>query len=237
MKIKQTPENELKTIVFENLCTAYENTSPADKPLPAPDRLAKMVEIITKEVLLKHFPNADTSDIVDAFDKGSLGFLGEFYGITVTTVSVWMQRLLDLRDDARATNCTSHEAPPPPKRTPEELKYFARSSVNECYKLYCKGGYYFVPASLLLRTLREDNLIDMIDERMEWATEKATDILTTRFYKERRAGQTIADYIQASSGSTAAKCVIDGFFNEMIEAKKTEIYENLEKPETITEEL
>lgn len=231
MKISETKNADLTALVLAEYSRAYKVTGYS---MPSASDLTERV-MMTVEDLRESFSGITTDDVVKSFRKGALGDLGDFAGISVKTVHQWIR--IATASDGRVNRVVHEDTAPLPERTPEERKYYARKLVNSCYKGYCNDNNRCYPARRLLDILQSDRLIDMTEERVKWAEAKAVEALKNKSPRERSLGQSLVDFMTSNTDDRVAHFIIEGFFNEMIEAKKTEIYENLEKPETITEEL
>lgn len=217
MKVKEINDKELNILLLNEIARAYKV---AGYKMPNTDELMDIATLFAEE-LRKEMPNTDTDTIAPAIRKGSVGTYGDYNGLSVKNFIQWLKTYN--AGDGR-TNRIIYEDEPRKELTNEEEKIARRNLLESCYQSFLAGQPVFVPGSVLLRALIADNIIDMVDERIEWARESVRENLKTEAAQERRLGQTIDAYINSNLESRAAQKVVNGFFRELKNTGKQTIY-------------
>jgi len=217
MKIKDTDDKQLNALLFNEVARAYKI---AGYKMPNSNELIDIITLFNEE-LHKELGNCDTDIIAPAMRKGSVGSFGDYAGLSVKNFIGWIKSYT--AGDGR-TNRVVYEDEPHKELDEAEKKIARRELLENCYGSFIKGQPVYVPGSVLLRALIADNLIDMVDERLEWARESARENLKTEAAQERRLGQTIDAYINSNLESRAAQKVVNGFFRELKNTGKQTIY-------------
>ena len=218
MKIKDTNDKQLNALLLNETARAYKV---AGYKMPNSNELMDIVTLFAEE-LRKEMPNTDTDTIAPALRKGSVGNYGDYNGLSVKNFIQWLKTYN--AGDGR-TNRVIYEEEPRKELTDNEKKAARRMMLENCYKSFLAGQPVFVPGSVLLRAMIADNLIDMVEERMEWAVESSKEDLKLEAMQDRHLGQTIQAYINSNVESRAAKKVVNGFFLELKNLGRQTIYE------------
>lgn len=211
MKIKDATPKQLKAVVFTELQKAYKIAG-----YNAQDNYADTVNLMC-ENLTRYFGNNDTTDIATAFERGALGEYGEYAGISVKTLYGWMRTF-----NGNAVNRVAEIEPDAPAVEEQRDKaQDGRNLVNSCYDTFCNKGCYFVPSTILLRILK-DNEIVFTDDDLAAAKIQAESNLSTEFMANHQRYMKLKDYIERNIDTSADGVLVNNFFTKcMKQGKKT----------------
>lgn len=212
MKIKDTTPKQLKAVVFAELQKAYKIAG-----YNAQDNYADTVNLMC-ENLTRYFGNNDTADITTAFERGALGEYGEYAGISVRTLYGWMRTF-----NGNAVNRVAEIEPEAPvvDEAPRDKAQDGRNLVNACYGTFCQKGCFFVPASLLLRILKDNGMV-VTDDDVASAQIQAESDLSTEFMRNRQRFMKLKDYIKRNIDNETEGVLVKNYFtNCMKKGMKT----------------
>lgn len=219
MKVKDTNETQLTTLLIDELVRAYKI---AGYKIPDSESLRDTVQLLS-ETLRTDNANLDTDTLQAAIRQGSLGKLGEYAGISVKTVSGWIVAYKMLANDQRV-NRVEYTEEPMAEKTTEEKAYWRRMLVESCYANFLNGQFNAVGGNYLLNALVTDGIIDNVEQRLARATAHVKEILKAEAPTHRGFWQSFEAYIDGNTDGEAAKLAVNQFFSELKQKGITQIY-------------